>query len=136
MASTLGGVLLLACAIPANVTDSGTIIMIPALFPKLWLLIGVGLLLAAVGGSVPGVRARPRRCASRSYRALTLAPTAGLRPMGFPLTPKPFMAAIALMVRERWPAWLLTAVVAVPLGLWLDRDAGVAAVVTGGGGGS
>jgi hypothetical protein len=124
IASALLGVLLLLVAIPANVTDTGTIIMNPALFPKVaaWLLIGLGLLQVAAAGPAPEMPEPAEMGRFALVATLTVAATVALRPLGFPVTSVLFMAAVALMVHERRPVWLLTTVVGIPLGVWLFFD--------------
>lgn len=115
------GAFLLLVAIPMHVTSSGTIIMNPALFPKVaaWLLIVLGTIQIVVGG--PELTLPPL---SEPVRFVIVAGlTAGaavlLEPVGYLVVAIGLMAAVVAMIHERRPVWVATTVLAVPVGIWL-----------------
>lgn len=115
------GAFLLLVAIPAHVSNSGTLFLNPALFPIIaaWMLIGLGLLQVAVSGPNPPLPSRTEVVRFILIAALTGVAAFVLERFGYLVTSFALMAAVTLMIYERRFIWAAITIAVVPTGIWL-----------------
>lgn len=115
------GAFLLLFAIPAHVSNSGTLFLNPALFPIIaaWMLVGLGLLQVIVSGPTPALPSRMEVLRFALTAALTAVSALVLERFGYLATSFALMAAITIMIHERRLVWAATTIAVVPTGIWL-----------------
>ncbi|MBL4813272.1 MAG: tripartite tricarboxylate transporter TctB family protein [Rhodobacteraceae bacterium] len=118
------GAFLLLFAIPAYVTNSGTLFLNPALFPIIaaWMLVGLGLLQAVMAGLDPALPSRTEVMRFVLIVALTVAAALGLERFGYLATSFALMTAVIYMIHERRLLWAVITIAMVPTGIWLFFD--------------
>jgi putative tricarboxylic transport membrane protein len=115
------GAFLLLFAIPAYVSNSGTLFLNPALFPNVaaWMLVGLGVLQFVVGGSNPPLPSRTEVMRLALIVALTVAAALLLERFGYLVTSFALMTAVIVMIHERRFVWAAITIAGVPTGIWL-----------------
>lgn len=115
------GAFLLLLAIPAHVTNSGTLFLNPALFPIIaaWMLVGLGVLQVFMAGLDPVLPSRVVLMRFAFVVALTVAAALSLERFGYLVTSYVLMAAVIMLIFERRFIWAATTIALVPTGIWL-----------------
>lgn len=118
------GTFLLLIAIPAHVSNSGTLFLNPALFPNIaaWMLVGLGVLQFAVAGPSPPLPSRTEGMRFVLIVALTVAAALLLERFGYLVTSFALMTAVIIMIHERRFVWAAITIAVVPTGIWLFFD--------------